>query len=424
MPSFGKQYTWGIAIGDGRKEQLYHFSTLYVPDVDTGYRRLRILEKARKYKGAYVFVDGNRVLYDMQGNPVWFLPDELNDEKLEVRDLKVSPQGTITFLIGNHPYEITYNGEVLWKAPDNGVVSGLSIEGYHHEFTRLSNGNYMLLGNEYAAVDLAELKNNRLVVKRAKDVFLQGSDGKGFVKKEMGTIIEYDHSGNVVWSWRTSAHLDGSDLLYYRRMGDIPELSLHENSFFFDEKENTIYYSYRNIGRVIKIKYPEGTVLKTYGQIFKAGDYEPANGLFCGQHSCRVSKNGDLYLYDNNSCSGRTISKLVVMKQPSDPYDSLEVKWEYNCTIDFKRDSIAYSFPIGGNVLELPDNSLLACMGGNYSKVFIVNMNKKILWSALPEIWNKDRKRWEEQYSFHASIITSKEDLEHLIWGEKLEPSL
>ncbi len=40
---------------------------------------------------------------------------------------------------------------------------------------------------------------------------------------------------------------------------------------------------------------------------------------------------------------------------------------------------------MGGNVIELPDGSLFSCMGGSYSKVFIVNMNKEILWSALPE---------------------------------------
>ena len=421
VPAFGKQYTWTIKMEDGHKVRLHHFSTLSVPDVDTTHRRLRILEKAKKYRDAYVFVDGNRVLYDMQGNPVWFLPDDLNDEKMEIRDLKASPQGTITYLIGNHPHEINYDGTVLWEAPDNGAVSGSNIEGYHHEFTRFSTGNYMLLGNEYVTVDAAEMKNNRLVVTGEKNVLPQDTMWRKLPRNTLGTIIEYDHAGNVVWSWKTSDHVYGSDLIYHKRVVDRPDLSLHENSFFFDEKEHTIYYSYRNISRVIKIKYPEGTILNTYGPVYTAGNPNARNKMFCGQHSCRLSKSGDLYLYDNNTCDFTGMSKIVMMKQPKDEHDSLEVKWEYTCSIDYKRDSMAYSFPMGGSVLELPDNSLLACMGGNYSKVFIVNMNKKILWSALPEIWNKDRKRWEEQYSFHASILTSKEDLEHLIWGEKLE---
>ena len=425
VPSFGKEYTWRVVSSDAASsEKLYHFSTLDIPNVDTGYMRLRILKNAKKYKDAYVLIDGNRVIYDMQGDPVWFLPDNVNDPKEELKDMKVTADGTITFIIGIHPYEISYDGTVLWKAPDKAEISGNNVEGFHHEFTKLSNGHYMVLGSEYACVDLRELKKDKLVVKSTKDILTQDSMWAKYANRTFGTIIEYDQKGNVVWSWKTSAYLNGSDLLYHRRVRDMPDLALHENAFFFDEQEKVIYYSFRKINRVLKIKYPEGIVLNTYGEIYKPGVAESGNGLFCEQHCCRVSHNGDIYLYDNNFCTFNGLSKLVILKQPEQPGGTLEKAWEYNCTIDERRDTMAYVFPVGGSVAELPDNSLFACMGGTYSKVFIVNRKKKILWSALPEVWNKTRNRWDIQYSFHASIVTSEENMEHLIWGEKINEPL
>jgi len=143
VPSFGKQYTWRAVFTnthlDKTENKLFHFSTKIVPDVDTNVTRLRITKNAEKYKDWYIFSDGARTLYDMNGQPVWFMPD-MKGLKMTPRDIKLTPQGTITFLLENiGAYEINYNGDILWKAPDNGSVSGEHTEHYHHEFTRLSS---------------------------------------------------------------------------------------------------------------------------------------------------------------------------------------------------------------------------------------------------------------------------------------------
>ena len=104
VPSFGKEYTWrsitGTTTSAKKHTQLHHFSTTMSPAVDTNLTRLRILEKAEKYKDAYVFIDGTNVMYDMQGNPIWYMPDiEIADQGIiHSRDLKLTPQGTITLL--------------------------------------------------------------------------------------------------------------------------------------------------------------------------------------------------------------------------------------------------------------------------------------------------------------------------------------
>jgi hypothetical protein len=138
VPSFGAAYTWRVtAHGDKgpAKNVFHHFSTLTIPAVDTAHTRLRVIKQAEKHKDDYIFLDGNRALYDMNGQPVWYLPDvdKRNAEKSLMRDLKLSPQGTITFMYEEQgAYEINFNGDILWKAPNNGKVSGGSTETYHH----------------------------------------------------------------------------------------------------------------------------------------------------------------------------------------------------------------------------------------------------------------------------------------------------
>jgi hypothetical protein len=55
-----------------------------------------------------------------------------------------------------------------------------------------------------------------------------------------------------------------------------------------------------------------------------------------------------------------------------------------------------------------------------YSKVFILGEDKKILWSAIPEKKNLIDKSWNMVYDYRASMITSRQDLEKLIWSAEV----
>ena len=44
-------------------------------------------------------------------------------------------------------------------------------------------------------------------------------------------------------------------------------------------------------------------------------------------------------------------------------------------------------------------------------------MQKQILWSAIPEKFNLITKTWENGSLYRANIITSRKDLERLIWN-------
>ena len=421
VPSFGAQYTWRAVSSSGNaKSELHHLCTGMIPNVDTNVSRLRILKNSEQYKDAYVFIDGKRTLYNMQGQPVWYLPalPGFNKEKLrDLRDLKLSPRGTKTFLLDQQAYEIDYDGDILWKGPNTGVVSGKRAEHYHHEFTRLANGHYMVLGEEHAlwklppSKDSSVLHDDKVVWDKTKKTIDQ--------KIDFGTLIEYDEKGNVVWSWKSSAYFKTSDLANRKTPKGLYDIDTHENSFFFDEKAKVIYVSFRNISRVVKIRYPDGKVLNTYGNIYKPGKAFNENGLFCYQHSCRRSQKGYLYLYDNNSCNPDASPKILMIKEPASDKDKPKTVWEYECNNEVKSDKkqTGDKYTTGGNVVELPDNSLFVSMCSGYSELFIVNMDKKILWSAMPEKWNPDENRWEGTTQYRASIINTRKDLEGLLWN-------
>jgi hypothetical protein len=450
VPAFGSDYTWRIIYLLPKKSAfagvLHHFSTGYIPGIDTCKIRLRIIKQAVKFKNDFVFVDGSNALYDMKGNPVWYIP--VQDRKLKgnvlVRDLKISPQGTITFLLNQHAYEVNYNGDTLWRGPDNGMVNGEDSERYHHELTRLSNGHYMILGTEHVSWDHKVIHSADSTTSfEFDDQVKPDNDIQNTKKTPFGTIIEYDEKGNVVWSWKSSKYFMGSDIVNYRPEGKAKVIDVHENAFYFDEQNQYIYVSFRNISRILKIKYPDGNIISSYGEIFRPDTPAIGNGLFCEQHGIRRSKDGYLYLYNNNACNDdKSLPTVVIMKEPDSEKGNLVKVWEYECNIDginvsplmkkafeqrkllAKKNMVRKSWKgtllhvtSGGNVIEMPDHSLFVCMNTQYSKIFIVNRDKKILWSAVPEKWNPGNNEWYITYDqYRASIVTPKE-LDNLIWN-------
>jgi hypothetical protein len=438
VPYFATAYTWRATYtlpGNPTpvKSPFFHFKTGFIPEIDTTYMRVRVINPATKHKDNYVFIDGNRILCDMNGKPVWYHPTreaEANG-KSGVRDLRLTPQNTITYLQDEHGFEINYVWDTIWQTPRNGKVSGDTAEHFHHELVRLSNGHYMVLGSEY-------IKWKEHITTAPPET--NPAAGAPFDKTNFGTLIEYDEKGNVVWSWKSSSYFLNSDVIYYQPDQRSKVVDVHENAFFFDERDSIVYISFKNISRILKIKYPEGTVLNVYGETFRQGVEPQGNGLFCDQHACRHSEKGYLYLYNNNICNDSTEYPKVILMQEPVTGNTLKKIWEYECNVDgininpairkakekqaqMQRDHLKPPMPkgtllrgtSGGNVIEMPDNSLFICMNTQYSKLLIVNKEKKILWSAVPEKYNANKKDWFIMPQQYRASIISRKDLEALI---------
>jgi len=432
VTSFGSKYTWRVVSKTGNTTEtgsMHHFSTMPVEDADTSKMKMQVLKSAEKYRDAFILSDFNRAMYDMNGRLVWFLPqtDESRFDIRQVRDLKITSYGTITFIYGNHDaYEVDYNGKVLWKAPEKGINIGDSTGRFNHELTRLSNGNYMVLGSEFIWSDpnFIPPKPGEPPPRR------KPGEPMSHVPHRIvsGTIAEYDKKGNVIWSWKCSSYFPNSDLKDFPNHLLRPMDDIHQNSFYFDEIHKVIYLSYKNIHRIIKLKYPEGTVLTTYGEVFTPGQMvAKGNDLFCFQHSVKMSQDGYLYLFNNNSCNPDNAPQILMLKELHSPKDSLAVVWKYEFPVEpFKEQwlsrahsNISADETVGGNVVELPDKSMFATLCVPYNDMFIISRDNKVLWHARNEAWSIDDKKWKEASMYRGSIIPDRKDLENIIWNSE-----
>ncbi len=424
LPEFGASYTWRVSFGKSEKTEFHHFSTLKSPFVDTTLYRLRILKQATTYKDAYVFLDGTRTLYDLKGKPIWFLPDlgGIISETAIVRDLKTTSRGTITFLLGEissqQLFEINYDGVVLWKGPNTGEVSGDTSEFYHHEFTRLDNGNYLALGSEF--VDVHQ-KTSATGFSRPANTVREGAqavNNPSLSRTQFGTVIEYDASGKVVWSWKSSAYFLSGNFQFEKTEGRPMRYNTHENSFYFDSKDSLLYLSFKNISHVVVVKYPQGEVVQDYGKsvvpfgsksMHNTGfNIDFGNGLFCGQHSCKISGKGNLYMVNNNSCDTSARSEAVMFRKTGNNATGLERIWRYTESPDPTMPKV---FSIGGSIIELKDESMFVLL----NKIAIVSKSEKALWNAVAEKWNADLQKWDNALQYRASIIPTVSDFERLI---------
>jgi len=446
VPWFGKDYTWRMDayLKNGKvvKGAFHHFSTLWIPEVDSCEYRLRVMKPAAKYKDANVFIDGHRVLYDLSGNPIWFLPLQETSAlaRYEIRDLKASDAGTITYMQHDKAFEVSYDCDTLWQAPGNRSRGTDSPEHYHHEFTRLPNGHYMVLGTELV---FWKYRFGALTDSAAEEEpAAPGAKGSSNLKIEFGTVLEYDSAGNKVWEWKSSQYFMQSDLVNYRSEHRSKVIDVHENAFYFDEPNKVLYVSFKNISRILKVRYPDGALLNTYGEIYQPGKLPEGNGLFCDQHACKKSKSGLLYMYNNNACNDSAeLPTVLAVKEAASGADSLYKVWEYHCSIDgvnfnpsikdlkarqkyleqhnlkprLGRGTLLRATS-GGNVAELPDHSLFVCMNTQYCKVFMVSHEKKLLWSAVPERYNSTQDAWYITPQQYRSAIVTGAELDRLIW--------
>ncbi len=390
VSKFGQEYTWRSAAKvDGRwiNSELHYFSTVASSLIDSVGMRLKVTVNSGRYDGMYVFVDCHKALYDMEGKMVWYVPDSIAPAP-GIQDLKLSPQGTITFEYRSGFYEIDYDGKLIRKLP---IGQGTPIDGFHHEVRKLSNGHYMGLGNRISFI--------RPTVE-GYEVSKGPDSAYGYRPVAFEVLNEYDENGTLVWQYSILDYLLNSDVKDWVKAGQESRLHPHVNAFFFDEQRREIYLGCRDLNRIIKIGYPNGKVIAEYGRKYHPGVVDLDQELFCQQHAINVSGD-EIFVFNNNGCSPDHIPKILAMRESATSPYGVEKVWEY--TFDVQAMKVNRSR--GGNVLPLSDGAVFASVGTPWGQLVIMDRQGNMLWQAHVERWDAGTQSVQETGTYRASVI-------------------
>jgi hypothetical protein len=363
LPAFGKEYTWAVSYTDKLNKVhapvvYYHFRTGYMKYTDTTLYRLRILKADGTHGDAYAIPDKVGVAYNMKGVPVWYF----KNANKSVTDLKPTSTGTFTYLDQNGAYEIDYNGDILWKAPDNGKVNGENTEHYHHQLTKLNNGNYMVMGHETVLRQYEDsyIPPDSLIGK------LILNNGIWYGKVDAGTLIEYDSRGNVVWSWKAASEYTNDTYFGKPYWKEALRENTGMNAFYFDEKKKCIYISFANLNNIVKIEYPSAVLAAVYGKSGNAERQNVGRFVFRNQHDLHVTDKGSVYVFNNNILPDN--STLSVLFESQDKIQNLRKYWEFPCVLDSSTTILRVNE--GGSIHVFTDSTILAGTGTS-SRMFM-----------------------------------------------------
>ena len=370
---FGKKYKWyvetNLKSGEKIKSDIHFFSTLQTKYNDTLlYKRKINYNKKEKIKDGLIWCDFSHCAFDRNGKLVWFMFDNIDfTESNRVRDIKFQKDGTITFIKNPFALHTGIDIKEIWKAPMKGENIEKFKDGYHHNFERQLNGNYMALAYDY--VDLEKADKNDTLTNRV----------------ELVNLIEFDQKGEIVWIWEMRNNFPLDILAIPKDKLGRGIINAHCNAFSVDKDNKYVYIGYRDISRVIKIEKATKKIVASYGKKLNDADtLVNETDIFRFPHNATILGNNDIMILNNNDSRNGKISSVEIFKQPKTLNEKIESLWSFK--FDFDSLNSGKSFKLG-NVKIMDDGHYLINQGSN-NRIVEINKNKEILWDMM--IYRKD----------------------------------
>jgi hypothetical protein len=386
---FGESYLWRVIGKNAQKKEIYsseersfsideHFKT------GKKFVRFREITNNSLTRGNELLIlDYAGIVINRDEEIVWYLPDlAMMSPNSGLRDLKLSDDGTFLAIIDSNAYEFDLTGHILWKAPNDGAVSHQGKEDYHHDLQKLPSGNYMVLGNE---------KQRRV---------LEGEQDTS--RYEIGTIIEYNPAGKVVWQWHAKDFFT-DDLLKLRLKEDGGfNLATHLNAF--SVVGNFVYAGFRDASWILKIDKTTKKVVEIYGGHDSGLPNHFGKELFRLQHDATVLRNGTMAVINNDSIKDpAVVSSLVVFSLGENNMPKGEELFRFK----FDFDSLCNGKSLKlGNVEELNNGNYLVNMGAVH-RIFEVTPKGEITWDIFVEKLDTFKRVWRFHPQYRVAVTSS-----------------
>lgn len=247
--------------------------------------------------------------------------------------------------------EANWDGDILWRYEDPNL---------HHDFSRLDNGNTMVLRYIEVPEEIAsQVRGGE-----------PGTEQKG--KMWTDAFQEITPEGEVVWQWNAYEHLDPDvDIICPFCMRNE---WTHTNTCHV-MPNGDILTAFHRLHTIAVIDRKTGRIKWRFG-----GDGELAH-----PHDPSLLENGNILVFDNGL--HRRLSKSTYKPNYSrvleiNP-DSREVEWEY---VNPSADKF-YSSLISG-CQRLPNGNTLICEGIN-GRIFEVTMEGEMVWEFISPFFDR-----------------------------------
>jgi hypothetical protein len=411
--SFGRKYKWRYAGITGRDTV---WRGPYTFEIERGLmQQLNLFSVAVTINDSsnargLIIDDATSTISDRRGRTVWYMPrmnwqfvtskrsvteDSLMSvvQYIEIRpiiyDLRLTPWGTITYMTDSALVESDLNGKTLWtkKVIDQGP--DLGEDNYNHVFMRSPDSHYWTIGKQVWKKIPAEDTT------RVDRYLRREFHGQWYRRVEFGTVLEYDRTGQLVWSWNSRKYFDPDGSAGPE---SSPELAAHINALSVDRTDSFVYVGFRDISRIIRIHKRSGRVVDSWGAKMPWGVGAMHHLDMHQQHDASILSDNTILVYNNNDYPRQDSVPSVLIFSPQ---DSGRIVWKYNIALDH---SLRRKSRTGGNADQLPGGDILVCTG-TPNLILEVNRNKKVVWQA--EVRAKDIPGYNYSHRLYRAHYTS-----------------
>lgn len=238
-------------------------------------------------------------------------------------DFKVHPNGMFSYYANNLEKHVVLDKDL------NVIDTVASIGNYitdYHDFQIMSNGNYLLFGQDQRTMDLSQIAENGQPNTQVIGFEIQELDKK---------------TKQVVFSWNTFDHINITDATEDIDFSKPLILYCHLNSILVDNDGNLIL-CFRHLDELIKINKTTGEIIwRMGGSKSKNNQFTFINDVnvkgfvgFSHQHDPIRLANGNILLFDNGNLKDPTYSRAVEYSINESSKTATKV-WEY-----IKKDSM------------------------------------------------------------------------------------
>jgi hypothetical protein len=292
--------------------------------------------------------------------------------------------------------ELSWDNKVVWEYKLHNAT-----EVQHHTFTRMPNGNTLILYWEQKSWDEAIAKG-----RDPKKTYPKGVVSPYDPRKEKPPVMgvwpdavrEVDKNGKTVWEWHAWDHVGkGPDKIDPNQT--LPESFgllyagpdwTHFNSVQYLEETDQLILNSRNFGEFYIIDHKTGKIVYRWGNPSMygagkapAGYNDDGDQILFGPHHVWKQPNGNITIFDNGTLrpSGN-YSRIIEM----DPKTS-KIVWQFGPAMGWTWPNSFYSSFQGG-VQKLPNGSyfVTSTMNGH---LFEVTPDKKIAWEFVNPVSGK-----------------------------------